>query len=163
MFEGSEHHDKGFPAAAGRRRVNGSTNADRTGYWEVVPSNALELALWMESDRMGYLLPALTDARSSESARCRAERTAPELRAVPRARADGDARGAVSGGPPYHWTTIGDDDSTRRRSTKSVSSSAPTTIRRTRRWPLPATSTRDAGPGWRCSADRRRTGWRRIR
>ena len=43
--------------------LNGSTNADRTNYWEVVPSNALELALWMESDRMGYLLPALTDAK----------------------------------------------------------------------------------------------------
>ena len=43
--------------------LNGSTNADRTNYWEVVPKNALELALWMESDRMGYLLPALTAAK----------------------------------------------------------------------------------------------------
>ena len=43
--------------------LNGSTNADRTNYWEVVPTNALELALWMESDRMGFLLPALTDAK----------------------------------------------------------------------------------------------------
>ena len=43
--------------------LNGSTNADRTNYWEVVPANALELALWMESDRMGYLLPALTQAK----------------------------------------------------------------------------------------------------
>ena len=43
--------------------VNGSTNTDRTNYWEVVPTNALDLALWMESDRMGHLLPALTPER----------------------------------------------------------------------------------------------------
>ncbi len=65
MFEGSEHHDKGYfqPLQEAGGLLNGSTNADRTNYWEVVPTNALELALWMESDRMGYLLPALTDAK----------------------------------------------------------------------------------------------------
>jgi zinc protease len=65
MFEGSQHYDKGFfhPLQAAGALLNGSTNADRTNYWEVVPSNTLELALWMESDRMGYLLPALTDAK----------------------------------------------------------------------------------------------------
>ena len=36
---------------------------DRTNYWETVPSNYLELALWMESDRMGFLLPAMTQAK----------------------------------------------------------------------------------------------------
>jgi zinc protease len=40
--------------------VNGSTNTDRTNYFEVVPTNAVELALWMESDRMGFLLSKLT-------------------------------------------------------------------------------------------------------
>src|SRR6186997_2221332 len=65
MFEGSEHYDRGYfhPLQAAGALLNGSTNADRTNYWEVVPSNALELAMWMESDRMGYLLPALTDAK----------------------------------------------------------------------------------------------------
>ena len=65
MFEGSQHHDKGFfqPLQEAGALLNGSTNADRTNYWEVVPTNALELALWMESDRMGFLLPALTDAK----------------------------------------------------------------------------------------------------
>jgi len=65
MFEGSEHHDSGYfqPLQAAGAALNGSTSADRTNYWEVVPSNALDLALWMESDRMGYLLPALTDAK----------------------------------------------------------------------------------------------------
>ena len=65
MFEGSQHYDRGFfqPLQEAGASLNGSTNADRTNYWEVVPTNALELALWMESDRMGYLLPALTDAK----------------------------------------------------------------------------------------------------
>ena len=65
MFEGSAHHDHGYfqPLQGAGGTLNGSTNADRTNYWEVVPANALELALWMESDRMGYLLPALTAAK----------------------------------------------------------------------------------------------------
>ena len=62
MFEGSEHYDRGYfhPLQEAGATLNGSTNADRTNYWEVVPTSALELALWMESDRMGFLLPALT-------------------------------------------------------------------------------------------------------
>ena len=65
MFEGSAHHDHGYfpPLQDAGAAVNGSTNADRTNYWEVVPTGALELALWLESDRMGYLLPALTDKK----------------------------------------------------------------------------------------------------
>src|SRR5215471_8015581 len=65
MFEGSQHHDKGYfqPLQGAGAALNGSTNADRTNYWEVMPANALELALWMESDRMGYLLPALTETK----------------------------------------------------------------------------------------------------
>jgi zinc protease len=65
MFEGSEHSNGGFflPLQQAGALLNGSTNSDRTNYWEVVPTSALELALWMESDRMGYLLPALTRER----------------------------------------------------------------------------------------------------
>jgi zinc protease len=65
MFEGSAHHDKGYfhPLQEAGALLNGSTSADRTNYWEVVPTSAFELALWMESDRMGYLLPALTEAK----------------------------------------------------------------------------------------------------
>ena len=65
MFEGSEHHNKGYfpPLQQAGAQLNGSTNADRTNYWEVVPTSAVDLALWMESDRMGYLLPALTRER----------------------------------------------------------------------------------------------------
>ena len=63
MFEGSEHvpdgeHLKLVEAAGGD--INGSTTSDRTNYYDVVPSSELETALWLESDRMGYLLPVLT-------------------------------------------------------------------------------------------------------
>ena len=66
LFQGSEHvgDDKHFAIVqdAGGT-LNGSTNADRTNYFELVPSNFLETALWLESDRMGFLLPALTQAK----------------------------------------------------------------------------------------------------
>lgn len=62
MFMGSEHvpvgvFDKELEAAGGDN--NGSTTEDRTEYHEVVPSNALPLALWLDSDRMGFLLPTM--------------------------------------------------------------------------------------------------------
>src|SRR4028118_1486787 len=62
MFQGSKHHDKDYfaPLQEAGGSLNGSTNADRTNYWEVVPSNFLETALWLESDRMAYLLDAMT-------------------------------------------------------------------------------------------------------
>lgn len=45
---------------AGASNINGSTNTDRTNYFEVIPKNTVELALWMESDRMGFLLSKIT-------------------------------------------------------------------------------------------------------
>jgi len=61
MFQGSEHYPEDFfrPLEAVGARLNGSTAEDRTNYWEVVPSEYLERALWLESDRMGWLLSAL--------------------------------------------------------------------------------------------------------
>lgn len=60
MFQGSKHvpEDKYFELLqkAGASNVNGSTAYDRTNYYEVVPANQLALALWLESDRMGFLL-----------------------------------------------------------------------------------------------------------
>ena len=63
MFEGSEHvgekaHIK-YVQSAGATDVNGTTNFDRTNYFETMPSNQLELALWLESDRMGFLMEGL--------------------------------------------------------------------------------------------------------
>lgn len=65
MFEGSKHHNRSFfdPLQKVGANLNGSTTADRTNYWENVPSNYLELALWLESDRMGFLLDALDQDR----------------------------------------------------------------------------------------------------
>ncbi len=64
MFQGSKHQKEYFgPLQRVGGRLNGSTSQDRTNYWETVPANYLELALWMESDRMGFLLPAMTRAK----------------------------------------------------------------------------------------------------
>ena len=63
MFEGTENFDEEYTRpleAVGATQVNGSTWLDRTNYIQNVPSQALELALWMESDRMGHLLGAVT-------------------------------------------------------------------------------------------------------
>ena len=65
MFEGSKHHNRNYfePLQKAGGVLNGSTALDRTNYWENVPSNYLELALWLESDRMGFLLDALDQKR----------------------------------------------------------------------------------------------------
>jgi len=66
MFQGSEHLPKGesdrlIENVGGS--ANGSTGQDQTVYWQQVPSNALEQALFIESDRMGWLLPTLDQAK----------------------------------------------------------------------------------------------------
>ncbi|MGD8378913.1 MAG: pitrilysin family protein [Gammaproteobacteria bacterium] len=69
MFNGSEHYNDDFfkPfSQVGTTDQNGTTNTDRTNFFETVPSNALDLALWMESDRMGYLAGAIDQARLDE-------------------------------------------------------------------------------------------------
>ena len=111
MFEGSQHYDRGYfhPLQAAGASLNGSTNADRTNYWEVVPANALELALWMESDRMGYLLPALTQAKFTNQR----DVVLNERRQNYENRHFGLSSMAMLAAlyapdHPYHWTTIGE-------------------------------------------------------
>jgi predicted Zn-dependent peptidase len=60
-FKSQEMCDKHFEVLRkiGADEVNGTTNSDRTNYYEVVPSNQLETALWLESDRMGFMLDML--------------------------------------------------------------------------------------------------------
>ena len=110
MFEGSQHYDRGYfhPLQEAGASLNGSTNADRTNYWEVVPTNALDLALWMESDRMGYLLPALTAAKFDTQR----DVVLNERRQNYENRPYGLAGMALMGAlyppaHPYHWLTIG--------------------------------------------------------
>jgi zinc protease len=110
MFEGSEHYDHGYfqPLQQSGALLNGSTNADRTNYWEVVPTSSLELALWMESDRMGFLLPALTEAKFHNQR----DVVLNERRQNYENRPYGMAPMAVletlfPPAHPYHWLTIG--------------------------------------------------------
>jgi zinc protease len=67
MFQGSKHvpGDSHFRLleGAGGSDLNGTTDFDRTNYFETVPANQLELALWLESDRMGYLLETVDQAK----------------------------------------------------------------------------------------------------
>ena len=65
MFEGSEHHNTDFSESIGKYGgvENGGTNEDVTMYWENIPSNYLEKILWLEADRMGFLIPAMTQER----------------------------------------------------------------------------------------------------
>jgi zinc protease len=110
MFEGSAHHDTGYfpPLQQAGAQLNGSTNTDRTNYWEVVPTSALDRALWLESDRMGYLLPALTRERL-ETQR---DVVLNERRQSYENRPYGLAMMALMAAlyppdHPYHWMTIG--------------------------------------------------------
>lgn len=79
MFQGAKHIGKDVHfdllRKIGASSVNGTTNKDRTNYYEVVPSNELETALWLESDRMGYLLELLNqDSLDTQIAVVRNER-----------------------------------------------------------------------------------------
>ena len=81
MFEGSKHHNSGYFKSLQEvgATLNGSTTPDRTNYWENLPSHYLELALWLESDRMGFLLDALDQGRFDIQPRRGEERAPPEL------------------------------------------------------------------------------------
>jgi len=116
MFEGSAHYDRGYfhPLQEAGAALNGSTNADRTNYWEVVPVNALDLALWMESDRMGFLRPAITETKF----RNQRDVVLNERRQNYENRPYGLATMAMVAAlypddHPYHWLTIGSADDLR--------------------------------------------------
>ena len=69
MFQGSKHVPRRLHfrllEGAGGSDLNGTTDFDRTNYFETVPADRLELALWLESDRMGYLLDKVDQAKLS--------------------------------------------------------------------------------------------------
>jgi zinc protease len=124
MFQGSLHHDNDYfvPLQEAGGVLNGSTNADRTNYWEVVPSNFLELALWLEADRMGYLLEALTEKKLANQR----DVVKNEKRQNYDNRPYGlvGARIAETMYPPehpYHWLTIGSLDDLTAASKEDVS------------------------------------------
>ena len=116
MFEGSEHYNRIYfqPLQQAGGLLNGSTNPDRTNYWEVVPTGALELALWMESDRMGHLLPALTQDKFENQRDVVLNERRQNYENRPYGLA-GIAIAAALFPPehPYHWLTIGSADDLR--------------------------------------------------
>ena len=111
MFEGSQHHNRSFfdPLQKVGANLNGSTTPDRTNYWETVPSNYLELALWLESDRMGFLLEALDQKRFDVQRDVVKNERRQSYENRPYGMAHMLLQPAVFPAPhPYSWTTIGD-------------------------------------------------------
>lgn len=110
MFQGSKSYNNDYftPLQEAGGNINGTTNQDRTYYYETVPSNFLELALFLEADRLGGLLEAVTQEKlDNQRDVVKNER---------RQRVDNQAYGTAfekigeimyPKGHPYNWTTIG--------------------------------------------------------
>jgi zinc protease len=110
MFNGSEHFDDDFFKATekvGASELNGTTSEDRTNYFEDAPKEALDFLLWLESDRMGHLLGAVSQAKLDE-----------QRGVVQNEKRQGENRpyaiaeelinqGTYPVGHPYSWTVIG--------------------------------------------------------
>ncbi len=111
MFEGSEHQPHGYfgPLQEAGAQLNGSTSADRTNYWELVPRETMRLALWMEADRMGWLLPALSQERLDTQRGVVLNERRQTYDNRPYGLAQFALMRALFPAPhPYHWPTIGD-------------------------------------------------------
>ncbi len=112
MFQRSENvgEDEFFRNIQGAGgSLNGSTNQDRTNYYEVVPKNALELALWMESDRMGYLENTVTrTALTNQQNVVQNEKRQSYDNQPYGFTGELIAKTLYPKGHPYSWTTIGD-------------------------------------------------------
>ncbi len=110
MFNGSENFDDDYFQAlerVGATDLNGTTNQDRTNYFQNVPTSAFDLALWMESDRMGHLLGAITQEKLDE-----------QRGVVQNEKRQGEnqpyaiayellTKNSYPAGHPYSWTVIG--------------------------------------------------------
>ncbi len=111
MFQGSDHvkdeeHFKMVTDAGGT--LNGSTNRDRTNYYETVPANQLEKMLWLEADRMGFLLDAVTQKKFEvQRATVKNERGQNYDNRPYGLLGEVTARNLYPYGHPYSWLTIG--------------------------------------------------------
>jgi zinc protease len=110
MFNGSENFDDDYFKVVeklGATDLNGTTNEDRTNYFQNVPVSALDTVLWMESDRMGHLLGALTQAKLDEQ-RGVVQNEKRQGENEPYGRVEELIQTAVyPKGHPYSWTVIG--------------------------------------------------------
>ena len=125
MFEGSKHHDQSYfePLQKVGANLNGSTAADSTNYWENVPSEHLELALWLESDRMGYLLEVLTDRKLDIQRDVVKNERRQNYENRPYGMAQMLIQPALFPAPhPYNWTTIGSPEDLDNASLEDVKS-----------------------------------------
>ncbi|HYY41839.1 MAG TPA: insulinase family protein, partial [Pyrinomonadaceae bacterium] len=124
MFQGSKNYDDDYfkPVQEAGGTLNGSTNPDRTNYWELVPSNFLELALFMEADRMGGLLDVLNEAKLANQRDV--------VKNEKRQNYDNRPYGMVGAkinetlypkDHPYHWLTIGSLDDLTKASREDIS------------------------------------------
>jgi zinc protease len=110
MFNGSENFDNDYFQAlerVGATDMNGTTNEDRTNYFQNVPTSALDVALWMESDRMGHLLGAITQSKLDEQ-RGVVQNEKRQGENQPYAVAEElIVKATYPSGHPYSWTVIG--------------------------------------------------------
>lgn len=111
MFQGSDHvadeeHFKIITEAGGT--LNGTTNRDRTNYFETLPANQLEVALWLEADRMGFLLDAVTQQKFEiQRATVKNERGQNYDNRPYGLVQENIAKNLYPYGHPYSWLTIG--------------------------------------------------------
>ena len=110
MFNGTENYNSEYFEPfekIGSTDQNGTTNSDRTNYFQNVPTNALDLALWMESDRMGHLLGVVDQEKLDEQRGVvqnekRQGENQPYGKAFTRI-----SEAAFPEGHPYSWSVIG--------------------------------------------------------
>jgi zinc protease len=110
MFNGSEHFNTDYFQALeplGATDLNGTTNEDRTNYFQNVPTSALDVVLWMESDRMGHLLGAIDQAKLDEQ-RGVVQNEKRQGENEPYGKVDElMTAGTYPVGHPYSWSVIG--------------------------------------------------------
>ncbi len=110
MFNGSENYDDDYfkpMQKIGATDLNGTTNEDRTNYFENVPTPAFDLALWLESDRMGHLKGAVTQAKLDEQ-RGVVQNEKRQYDNEPYSIVEElIAKACFPAGHPYSWTVIG--------------------------------------------------------
>ena len=113
MFNGTENYNNEYFEPfekIGSTDQNGTTNSDRTNYFQNVPTNALDLALWMESDRMGHLL-GVVDQEKLDEQRGVVQNEKRQGENQPYGKAfTAISESAFPKGHPYSWTTIGSMD-----------------------------------------------------
>ena len=138
MFNGSENfNDDYFKVLEkiGATDLNGTTNEDRTNYFQNVPVTALDTVLWMESDRMGHLLGAITQARLDEQ-RGVVQNEKRQGENEPYGRVEELIQTAVyPKGHPYSWTVIGSMEDLNAASLDDVEGVVPHVLRAVERRP----------------------------